>query len=94
MTFLQLNITSFNTSCDDLSYHQMENYYDGIFLQETNQNNCRTLENFEHWKVNMHALFKNKTLGYGTRTFLPNAIKNDCMLLSCHVHVSEWMYIL
>ena len=69
MTFLQLNNTSFNTSCDDLSYHQMENYYDGIFLQETNQNNCRTLENFENWKVNMHALFKNKTLGYVARTF-------------------------
>ena len=70
MKFLQLNITSFNTSCDDLRYHQMENHYDGIFLQETNHNNSTTLGHFKNWKVNMHTIFKNKILGYGVGTFL------------------------
>ena len=44
MKFLHLKITSFNTSYDDLRYHQMENRYDGLFLQETNHNNSTTLE--------------------------------------------------
>ena len=56
MKFLQLNITSFNTSCEDLWYHQMENCYDGIFLQETNRNNSMTLENLKNWKNNMHTI--------------------------------------
>ena len=42
MMFLELNITSFNTFYDDLPYHQMENHYNGIFLQETNHNNSTT----------------------------------------------------
>ena len=54
----------------------MENRYDGIFLQETNHNNSMTLSNFKNWKVNMHTIFKNKTLGYGVGTFLPNTTKN------------------
>ena len=54
----------------------MENRYDGIFLQETNHNNSTTLENFKSCKVNMHAIFQNKTLGYGVETFLPNTTKN------------------
>ena len=86
MTSLQLNITLFNTSC---GYHQMENLYDGIFQQETNQNNSTILENFRNWKVNMHTIFKNKTLGYGVGTFLPNTTKNDCMLSSYQVCISE-----
>ena len=68
---------NFNASCDDLWYHQMENHYDGIFLQETNhKNNSRTLENSKNWKVNMHTIFRNKTLGYGVRVFLPNTTKS------------------
>ena len=45
-------------------------------MQETNPNNSTTLGNFKNWKVNMHTIFKNKTLGYGVGTILPNTIKN------------------
>ena len=76
MKFLQLNSTSFKTSCHDLRYHQMENHYDGIFLQDTNYNNSTTLGNFKYWKVNMYTIFKNNTLGYGVGTFLPITTKN------------------
>ena len=75
MKFLQLNISFFDASYDDLWYHQMENHYDRIFLQESNCNNNTTLGNFKKCKVNMHIIFKNKTLRYGVGTFLPNTIK-------------------
>ena len=70
MKFLQLNITSFNTSFDDLWYHPS-------FLQETNHNSSMTLGNFKNWKVDMYTKFKNKTLGYCVETFLPNTTKNN-----------------
>ena len=54
----------------------MENHYDGIFLQGTNHSNSTTLGNLKNWKVNMHRIFRNKTLGYGIGTFLPNTTKN------------------
>ena len=76
MKFLQLIISSFNISCGDLCYHQMENHYDTIFLQETNYNNSISLGNFKNGKVNTHKIFKNKTLGYGVGTFLPNTTRN------------------
>ena len=47
MKFLQLNINSFNITCGDLWYHQMENHYAGIFLQETNDNNSRKFKKLE-----------------------------------------------
>ena len=76
MKFLQLNITSFNTSCDDLWYHQIENLNDEILLQQTNHNNSITLGNLKTWKVNMHTMFKNKTLRYVVGTILTNTPKN------------------
>ena len=76
MKFLQLNITSFNTSCDDLWCHQLENQYDGIFLQETNHRNNTLLGNFKTWKVNMHTIYENKTLGYGVGSLFPSHTKN------------------
>ena len=76
MNFLQPNITFFNTSCEDLWYHQMENHYHGIFLQETNHNSSTTLGNFKNWKMNMHMIFKNNALGYGFLRFLPNTTKS------------------
>ena len=75
MNFFQLNITSFNTSCEDLWYHEMESHYRGIFLQETNSSST-TLGNFKNWKVNMHMTFKKNALGYGFLRFLPNTTKN------------------
>ena len=63
-------ITSFNTSFDDLWYHPS-------FLQETNHNSSMTLGNFKNWKVDMCTKFKNKTLGYCVETFLPNTTKNN-----------------
>ena len=54
----------------------MENHYDTIFLQETNYNNSISLGNFKNGKVNTHKIFKNKTLGYGVGTFLPNTTRN------------------
>ena len=60
--FLQPKITSFNTSYDDLCYHQMENHFDGTFLEKTNRNNSSTLGNFKNRKVNMHTTFINKIL--------------------------------
>ena len=48
----------------------------GILLQEPNHNNSTDLQNFKNWKVNMYAIFKNKTLGYIVGMFLPNTTKN------------------
>ena len=76
MKFLQLIISFFSISCGDLCYHQMENHYDTIFLQETNYDNSISLGNFKNGKVNTHTIFKNKTLGYGVGTFLPNTTRN------------------
>ena len=55
----------------------MENHNDGIFLQETNHNNSVTLGNIKNWEVNMHTIFKNKTLGYGVGAFLSNTNRQD-----------------
>ena len=58
MKFLQLNITSFNTSCDDLWYHQIENLNDEIWLQQTNHNNSITLGNLKTWKCTQCSKIK------------------------------------
>ena len=76
MKFLQLNITSFNTSCDDLWCHEVENHYGGIFLQETNHRTDTLLGNFKTWKVNMHTIHEDKTMGYGVGSLFPNCTKN------------------
>ena len=78
MKFLQLNITSFNTSCDDLWYHKWK-----ITMMESS---CKKLTTAIHdlhdsrkfqklGSEYMHMIFKNKTLGYGVGTFLPNTTK-------------------
>ena len=48
MKFLQLNITSFNSSLDELWLYQKEHNYDAIFLQETNLTQNKTLVPFKH----------------------------------------------
>ena len=77
MKFFQLNITSFNTFCDNLWYHQMENHFDRIFLEEISHNNSTTLGKFKNWKVSIHSIFKKKTSGYGVGAFLPNTTRCD-----------------
>ena len=76
MKFRQLNIFSFNTSLNQLWLHQLENNYNAIFLQETNYKEGNLLGNFMHWKVRMHTIFKNKSLGIGVGTLLTSDVKN------------------
>ena len=77
MKFLQLNITSFNSSLDELWLYQEEHNYDAIFLQETNFTQNKTLGPFKHWKNKMFTHYKeNKTIGFGVGTHIPNDIKN------------------
>ena len=76
MKFLQLNITSFNSSLDELLLYQKEHNYDAIFLQETNFTQNKTLAPFKHWKNKMFTHYKEKTMGFGVGTLIPNDIKN------------------
>ena len=76
MKFLQLNITSFNTSLDELWLYQKEHNCDAIFLQETNFTQNKTLGPFKQWKNKMFTHYKEKTMGFGVGTLIPNDIKN------------------
>ena len=76
MKFLQLNITSFNSSLDELLLYQKEHNYDAIFLQETNFTQNKTLGPFKHWKNKMFTHYKEKAMGFGVGTLIPNDIKN------------------
>ena len=76
MKFLQLNITSFNSSLDELWLYQKEHNYDAIFLQETNLTQNKTLVPFKHQKNKMFTHYKEKTMGFGVGTLIPNDIKN------------------
>ena len=76
MKFLQLNISSFNSSIEELWLYQQEHNYDGIYLQETNYTTNKTLGPFQHWKTNMHSNFKDKALGFGVGTIIPKDTKN------------------
>ena len=74
--FLQLKISCFNTSLNQLWLHQLENNYSAIFLQETSYKEGNSLGNFKHWKVRMHTIFKDKNLGFGVETLIPPSVKN------------------
>ena len=74
--FLQLKISCFNTFLNQLWLHQLENNYSAIFLQETSQKEGNSLGNFKHWKVRMHTIFKDKSLGFGVGTLIPQSVKN------------------
>ena len=76
MKLPQLNISSFNTSSNQLWLHELENNYSTIFLQETKYKEGNLLGNFKHWNVRMHTFFKNKSLGFGVGTLLPPTVKN------------------
>ena len=76
MKSLQLNITSLNTSIEELWDHQKENNYEGIFLQETNYIAEKTLGKFKHWKTKMHTKYRNKNCGFGVGTLIPTSVKN------------------
>ena len=47
---------------DELGFHHLNNSYNGIFLQEKN-NNEGNIGNFKSWKAKMHAIFDQNTLG-------------------------------
>ena len=66
-----------NSLLDELWLYQKEHNYDAIFQQETNftQNNM-TLGPFKHWKNKMFTHYKEKTMGFGVGTLIPNDIKN------------------
>ena len=75
MKFLQLNITSFNSSLDELWFYQKEHNCDAIFLQETNFTQNKTLGPFKHWKNKMLTHYKEKTMGFGVGTLFPMILK-------------------
>ena len=83
MKLLQLNISSLNTSVDELSYYQKENKYDAIFLQETNHIEDKSLGIFKNWKRKIHTTYTNKPTGFGVGTFIApqqkNVFRNDLL---------------
>ena len=76
MKSLQLNVTSFNTSLDELWPYEKEHNYDAIFLQKTNFTQNKTLGPFKHRKNKMSTHYKEKTMGFEVGTLIPNDIKN------------------
>ena len=68
MKFLQYNITSLNTSVEELWLYQQENNYDAIFLQETDYIEYKPLGDFKHWKNSIFTNWKNKIQGFGVGT--------------------------
>ena len=66
MKILQLDITSLQTSHNQLKFYQEENDYDVIALQETNVK----LEIFSNWKRKFHSTFTEKNLGSGVATLI------------------------
>ena len=76
MKLLQFNITSLNTSLEELWGYQKENNYDAIFLQETNYTAGKPLAYFKYWKTKMFTNFQNKAMGFGVGTLVSSAQKN------------------
>ena len=70
----QLNVTSFQTSHNQLKFYREQNDYDVITLQETNVKN--KLEIFKNWKRKFHSTFTEKKLGFGVATLMKNYIKS------------------
>ena len=75
MKLLQFNITSLNTSLEELWSYQKKNNYDTIFLQETNYTVGKSLA-FKHWKTRMFTNFRNKAVDFGVGTIVSSAQKN------------------
>ena len=65
---LQLDITSLQTSHNQLKFYQEENDYDVIALQETNIKD--KLDIFSNWKRKFHSTFTEKNLGSGVATLI------------------------
>ena len=76
MKLLQYNITSLNTSVEELWLYQQENNYDAIFLQETDYIEGKPLGHFKHWKNRMFTNCKNKIQGFGVGTLVSQQQKN------------------
>ena len=76
MKLLELNIISFNSSLDELWLYQKKHTYDAIFLQETNFTQNKSLGPYKHWKNKIFTHYKEKTMGFGVGTLIPNDIKN------------------
>ena len=76
MKFLQLNISSLNTSLYELWLHQQAHNYNAIFLQETNHKDETKICGFKNWKSKLHTVFDSKTLGYGVGTFIMPNLKS------------------
>ena len=96
MKFLQVNRSSLNTSVNELQLHHLNNSYNGIFLQETNHKEGNDIENFKSWKVKMHTILDQKTLGYGVSTLLTynmkkvfqdDLIRNDLEIVWNEIHI-------
>ena len=76
MKLLQYNITSLNTSVEELWLYQQENNYDAIFLQETDYIEGKPLGHFKHWKNRMFTNYKNKIQGFGVGTLVSQQQEN------------------
>ena len=74
MKLLQFNITSLNTSLEELWGYQKENNYDAIFLQETNYTAGKP-SYFKYWKTKMFTNFQNKAIGFDVGTLVSSAQK-------------------
>ena len=68
MKILQLNITSLQTSHNQLKLYQEQNNYDIIALQEKNAED--KLEIFKNWKEKFHSTFTEKKLGFVVATLI------------------------
>ena len=73
---LLFNITSLNTSLEELWGYQKENNYDAIFLQETNYTAGKPLTYFKYWKTKMFTNFQNEAMSFGVGTLVSSAQKN------------------
>ena len=73
MKILQLNITSLQTSHNQLKFYQEQNDCDIIALQETNIKD--KLEIFKNWKRKFHSTFTEKKLEFGLATLIKHDIR-------------------
>ena len=65
MEILQLNITSLQTSHNQLKFYQEQNGYDITALQETNVKD--KLEIFRNWKRKFHSIFTEKRCSHSNK---------------------------
>ena len=74
MKIFQFNVTSLQTSHNQLKFYQEQNDYDIIALQDTNVKD--KLEIFKDWKRKFHSTFTEKKLRFGVANLIKNAIKS------------------